>query len=45
MDIDFLKSERLLNTHFAEKLGINLFLISRLVLDILSKQERVREDK
>lgn len=36
--MDFLKSESLLYTHFSEKVGINLVLISRLVSDILSKQ-------
>lgn len=38
----FLKSESLLYTYFAEKLGINLVLISRLVSDILGKQECMR---
>ena len=43
MDMDFFKSLSLLYIHFAEKLDIsNLFPISRLVSDILSKQECAR---
>lgn len=46
MDMDFVKSENLLHIHLAEKLDIsNLFLNSRLVSDILSKQECVRRSK
>lgn len=44
--MDFVKSENLLHIHLAEKLDIsNLFLNSRLVSDILRKQECVRRSK
>lgn len=43
--MDFLKSKSLLYTRFVEKVGNNLVLISKLVSDTLSKQERVHEER